>query len=83
MRGVDAAGPELGVVRESQLPKGPYTAHLRILVPKTIPGIVFENRVPRLRVYGPFGNGTIATEADNGAPHTAFCDLGQGSFFES
>ena len=34
-------------------PKGPYTAHLRTLVPKTIPGTVFGTRVLKWAVYGP------------------------------
>ena len=36
-------------------PKGPYTAHLRTLVPNTIPGIVFGIRVRKCAVYGRFG----------------------------
>ena len=34
-------------------PKGPYTAHLRTLVPKTIPGMVFGTRVLKWAVHGP------------------------------
>ena len=34
------------------MPKG---SHLRNLVPKTIPGIVFGTRVLKWAVYGPFG----------------------------
>ena len=36
-------------------PKGSYAAHLRILVPKTLRGIVFGTRVLKWAVYGPFG----------------------------
>ena len=35
--------------------KGPYTAHLRTLVPKTRPGMVFRTRVLERAVYGPLG----------------------------
>ena len=44
-------------VRFIYLPKGPYTAHLRTLGPKTIPGIVivFGPRVLKWAVYGLFG----------------------------
>ena len=35
--------------------KGPYTAHLRTLAPNTIPDIVFETKVLKWAVYGPFG----------------------------
>ena len=36
-------------------PKGPYTAHVRTLVPKTIPGMAFGTRLLKWAVYGPFG----------------------------
>ena len=36
-------------------PQGPYTAHLRALVPRVIPGIVFGTRVLKWAVSGPFG----------------------------
>ena len=39
----------------SPFPKGPYTAHLKTLVPNTIPGIVFGTRVLKWAVYGVFG----------------------------
>ena len=42
-------------LRVSILPKDPYTAHVRTLVPKTIPGMVFGTRVLKRAVYGPFG----------------------------
>ena len=40
-------------------PKGPYTAHLRTLVPKTIPSVVFGTRVLNRAVHAPFGPDTI------------------------
>ena len=39
----------------SNYPKGPCTAHLRTLGPKTTPGIVFGTRVLKWAVYGPLG----------------------------
>ena len=36
--------------------KGPYTSHVRTVVPKTIPGMVFAATVLKWAVYGPFGN---------------------------
>ena len=42
-------------IRTTTTPKGPYTAHLRTLVPKTIPSMVFGTRVLKWAVYGPFG----------------------------
>ena len=36
-------------------PKDPFASHLRTVVPKTIPGIVFGTRVLKWAVYGPFG----------------------------
>ena len=47
-------------------PKSPYAVHLRILVPKTIPGMVFGTRVLEKAVYGPlrtaWGLGSYLTE---------------------
>ena len=39
----------------SSSPKGPYTAHLRTLVPITIPGMVCGIKVLRWAVYEHFG----------------------------
>ena len=48
--------PAWGLADDSTAsPKGPYSAHLRTLVPKTIRGIVFGTRVLKWAVYGPFG----------------------------
>ena len=38
-------------------PKGPYTAHLRTLAPKTIPGMIFGTSVLDWAVNGPLGTG--------------------------
>ena len=67
-QGAPPAGPEAAVqtpgsskrgtsrkCHSCYFPKGPYTAHLRTLVPKTIPGIVFGTSVLKWAVYGPFG----------------------------
>ena len=39
-------------------PKGPYTAHLRTMVPKTIPVIVLGNGDLKWAICGLFGFGT-------------------------
>ena len=49
-------------------PKGPYTAHLRTLVPRTIPGIVFGTRVLIWAVYGPCGLFVFVSESPSLAP---------------
>ena len=41
-------------------PNGPYTAQLTTLVPKTVPGIVFEARVLKWAPYAPFGQTVIS-----------------------
>ena len=40
---------------KATVPKDSYTAHLRTLVPKTIPGTVFGTRVLKWAVHGPLG----------------------------
>ena len=52
-------------------PKGPCTAHLRTLVPKTILGIVFGTRVLEWAVHGPFG--MILGAFRNTCALTVFC----------
>ena len=47
-------GPKLGFYYAIyHYPKGPYTARLKTLVPKTVPGMVFGTRVLKWAVYGP------------------------------
>ena len=43
-------------------PEGPFSAHVRTLVPRTIPGIVFGTQSPEMgRYMDPLGFNAIAT----------------------
>ena len=50
---------QLSKQRVFLVPKGPYTANLRTLAPKTILGILSGTRVLKWAVYGPFLKSSI------------------------